>query len=185
MINDAITDARDRMNGAIESYKKELMGIRTGRASASMLDDLLVDYYGSMMPINQVATLSVPEARLILIQPWDKAAFEPIEKAIQASNLGLNPQNDGKVIRLPIPPLTEERRKDLVKQSRKKSEDAKISVRNVRRDAKEMIEAFEKDGDVSKDDSHRGIEELQTLTDSYIAKIDVMTSTKENEILEF
>ena len=185
MINEIIAEAREGMNASIDAYKKELHAIRTGRASVSMLDDIHVDAYGSMMPINQVASLSAPDARLIVIQPWDKGVIEAIEKAINAANLGCHPQNDGKLIRLPIPPLTEERRKDLVKQAKKKSEDARISIRNVRRDAKEMIEAVEKEAEISKDDCHRAVDELQAITDSSVAKIDELTATKEKEIMEF
>ncbi|MEK8022685.1 MAG: ribosome recycling factor [Candidatus Hydrogenedentota bacterium] len=185
MINDIMADARERMHAAAESYKKELGSIRTGRASISMLDEIRVDMYGTMLPINQVATLSTPDARMIVIQPWDRGAIEAIEKAIKVSNLNLNPQNDGKLVRLPIPPLTEERRKDLVKQAKKKNEEAKVEVRGVRRDAKEMIEAAETEGEVSKDDSRRGLDDLQALTDTFAAKIDELTSAKEKEIMEF
>lgn len=185
MLNDIMADAKSRMNAAIDSLKKELVGVRTGRASVSMLDDVRVDAYGSMMPINQVATLSTPDARLIVIQPWDKGVLQDIERAIQAANLGFSPSNDGKVIRVPIPQLTEERRKDLVKQARKRGEEAKVAVRGVRRDAKEMIEELEKESEISKDESHRGLEELQGLTDSFAARIDEMLTTKEKEILEF
>ncbi len=185
MIEEILEDARGRMNQAVDAYKKELTTVRTGRASAAMLDDIRVDAYGSPMPLNQVSTISTPEARMITIQPWDKGLFTPIEQAIQAANIGLTPQNDGKIIRLPIPALTEERRKELVKQAKKHSESAKIAIRAVRRDAKEMIETLEKDGDVSKDDSHRAVGDLQGMTDSHCGKIDELEASKEKEILEF
>jgi ribosome recycling factor len=184
MIDDILSDARGRMSGAVDAVRREFAAIRTGRASVNVLDDVRVDYYGSMMPVNQVATLSVPDARLIVIQPWDKSLIGTIERAITAANLGINPQNDGIVIRLPIPPLNEARRKDLVKQARKKAEDGKVGVRGIRRDAKEMIEELEKDGDVSKDESHRAVESLQSLTDSHTSSIDSMTEAKEKEIME-
>lgn len=184
MLNDILSDAKGRMSGAVDSVKKEFSAIRTGRASVTVLDDVRVEYYGSMMPVNQVATLSVPDARLIVVQPWDKSVIGAIERAIIGANLGINPQNDGIVIRLPIPALTEERRKDLVKQARKKAEDGKVNVRGVRRDAKEMIEELEKESEVSKDESHRAIESLQEITDSFTASIDSLTEAKEKEIME-
>lgn len=185
MIEDILKDARTRMGQAVDAYKKEIATVRTGRASIAMLDDIRVDAYGSPMPLNQVATLATPDARLITIQPWDKSLFTPIEQAINAANLGLTPQNDGKLIRLPIPALTEERRKDLVKQAKKHSEAAKVAIRAVRRDAKEMIEELEKEGEVSKDDSHRGLGDLQGATDAFCGKVDELESAKEKEILEF
>ncbi|MBL4889688.1 MAG: ribosome recycling factor [Candidatus Lindowbacteria bacterium] len=184
MINDILEDAKSRMNGAIESVRKEYGSIRTGRANISIFDDIMVDYCGSELPINQVASLSAPEARMLVIQPWDKGAIEPIEKAITSSGLGLNPQNDGAIIRIPIPVLTEERRLELVKHAKKKAEEGKISVRNVRRDAKDMIGALEKESEISKDDSKRGQDELQGITDSFVKKIDEMTANKETEIME-
>lgn len=185
MIQEILGDAKSRMDVAIDAYKKELASIRTGRASVSMLDDVVVDAYGTAMPINQVASLSTPEARLIVVQPWDKGTLEAVEKAIIAANLGLTPSNDGKIIRIPIPALSEERRKDLVKQAKKRSEESKVGIRAIRRDAKELLEELEKDGDFSKDDVHRAIEELQGLTDSHAHRIDELTAVKEKEILEF
>lgn len=185
MINDIISDARSRMSGAVDSFKKEISSIRTGRASVSMLDDIRVEMYGTMMPLNQLATVSTPDARLIVIQPWDRASIEAVEKAINAANLGMNPSNDGKVLRLPVPPLSEERRRDLVKQTKKRNEESKVAIRAVRRDAKEMIEELEKESEISKDDAHRALEELQGVTDSFAAKVDELTAVKEKEIMEF
>lgn len=185
MITEVMSDAKNRMNGAIEAFKKELLSIRTGRASASMLDDIMVEMYGSNLPINQLATVSTPDPRLIVIQPWDKSSLSAIEKAVQAANIGITPSNDGKVIRLPIPSLTEERRKQLAKDAHKRAEESRISVRNVRRVAKTLIEDLEKESEISKDDAHRATEELQKLTDSFISKIDGLTAAKEKEIMEF
>jgi len=185
MITEVMSDAKNRMNVAIEAFKKELLSIRTGRASASMLDDIMVEMYGSNLPINQLATVSTPDPRLIVIQPWDKSSLSAIEKAVQAANIGITPSNDGKVIRLPIPSLTEERRKQLAKDAHKRAEESRISVRNVRRDAKTLIEDLEKESEISKDDAHRATEELQKLTDSFISKIDGLTAAKEKEIMEF
>jgi ribosome recycling factor len=185
MIQEILREARGRMDTAVEAFKKEMASIRTGRASASMLDDVVVDAYGTSMPLNQVATLSTPEARLIVVQPWDKGTLEAVEKAIIAANLGLTPSNDGKIIRLPVPPLSEERRKDLVKQAKKRAEESKVGIRAIRRDAKELLEELEKEGESSKDDIHRAVEELQGLTDSHAARVDELTAVKEKEILEF
>lgn len=186
-IEEALSDARSRMDGAIDSLKKDLIGIRTGRASISLLDDITVPYYGSDMPINQLATLAAPEPRMVTVQPWDKGALEPIERAITSANLGVTPQNDGNIIRIPIPQLTEERRKELVKQAKSKCEDAKVSVRNVRRDVKDSIEKLGKsdDSSVSEDDVRRGLDELQKITDSYVKKMDDISEAKEKDVLEF
>ncbi|MBM7692234.1 ribosome recycling factor [Peribacillus deserti] len=177
-------NAKERMDKAIGAYSRVLASIRAGRANASLLDRITVDYYGAPTPINQVAGISVPEARLLVIQPYDKTVLSEIEKAILKSDLGLNPTNDGSVIRLAIPALTEERRKDLVKQVRKESEDAKIAVRNVRRDANDDLKKLEKNGEITEDDLRRYSEEIQKTTDSYIAKVDTITKDKEKEILE-
>jgi ribosome recycling factor len=185
MINDIMTDARGRMGSAVDSFKKDIVTVRTGRASISMLDDVRVEMYGTMMPLNQLSTVSTPDARLIVVQPWDRASIEPIERAINAANLGLSPSNDGKVIRLPVPPLSEERRRDLVKQVKKRNEEAKVAIRGVRRDAKEMIEELEKESEVGKDEAHRALEELQGVTDSFSTKVDELTAVKEKEIMEF
>lgn len=173
-----------RMDKTVESLKRDFSRVRTGRASPSLLEGVTVDYYGSPMPINQVANVSVPEARMLVIQPWEKTMIGPIEKAIQSSDLGLNPQNDGNLIRLPIPALSEERRKELVKTSKKMSEDAKIAVRNIRRDSNEKLKKAEKDKDVTQDMQKKGMEDIQKLTDDYIANIDELLSLKEKEIME-
>ncbi len=172
------------MDKTVESLKRDFSRVRTGRASPSLLEGVMVDYYGSPMPINQVANVSVPEARMLVIQPWEKTMIGPIEKAIQSSDLGLNPQNDGNLIRLPIPALSEERRKELVKTSKKMSEDAKIAVRNIRRDSNEKLKKAEKDKDITQDMQKKGMEDIQKLTDDYIANIDELLSLKEKEILE-
>lgn len=183
-LEEIYAETHDRMGKTIESFKKDLSRIRTGRASPSLLEGISVDYYGSPMPVNQVATVTIPEARLILIQPWEKSMLGPIEKAIQASNLGLNPQNDGNLIRLPIPPLTEDRRKDLYKSCKKISEDSKIAVRNVRRDSNERLKKEEKDKIITQDDHKKGLDEIQKLTDKYIKAVDEHLAVKEKEIME-
>lgn len=174
----------DKMDKTIETFKKDLAAIRTGRASLSIFEGITVNYYGSPTPINQVATMAIPESRLITIQPWDPKLLPDIEKAIQRSDLGLNPSNDGKIIRIAIPPLTEERRKQLVKQVHKRTEEARVSIRNIRRDGNEGIKKLEKEKHISEDESKRAIEEIQKLTDSYIKKVDEVLSHKEKEIME-
>ncbi len=174
----------DRMDKTIDVLKKDLAGMRTGRASLSILDGIMVDYFGTPTPINHLATLSVPESRLITIQPWDPKAISEIEKAIQKSDLGLNPGNDGKIIRLAIPPLTEERRKEIVKLVHKRGEEAKISLRNIRRDGNDEIRRLEKEKHLSEDDTKRSLDEIQKITDSYIKKVDEIVSRKEAEVLE-
>jgi ribosome recycling factor len=174
----------DKMEKTIEALKKDFAGIRTGRASLSIFDGILVNYFGTPTPINHVATLSVPESRLITIQPWDPKIISEIEKAIQKSDLGLNPGNDGKIIRIAIPSLTEERRKDIVKHAHKRGEEAKVAVRNIRRDSNEEMKKLEKEKHVSEDDTKRAIEEIQKITDSYIKKVDEAVLHKEAEIME-
>jgi len=174
----------DRMEKTVEALKKDLGGIRTGRASLSIFEGLHIDYFGTPTPINHVATLSVPESRLITIQPWDPKQISEIERAIQKSDLGLNPSNDGKIIRLAIPPLTEERRKEIVKHVHKRGEEAKVAVRNIRRDSNEEMKKLEKEKHVSEDDTKRAIEEIQKITDSYIKKVDEVVSHKEKEVME-
>lgn len=176
--------AMDRMNGAIEALKKDLASIRTGRASLALLDGIKVDYYGTLTPISQVATLGLPDSRQISIQPWDQRLIQEIEKAILKSDLGLTPSNDGKVIRLIIPQLTEERRKQLVKVVRKRAEDARIAVRNIRRDINDEIKKDEKDKHISEDDMKRLQDDIQKITDSYINKIEEVIQHKEKEIME-
>jgi ribosome recycling factor len=174
----------DRMEGAIEVFKKDLATIRTGRASLGLLEGITVDYYGTPTPIQQVASLSIPEPRQILIQPWEQRLIPEIEKAIMKSDLGLTPTNDGKTIRINIPTLTEERRKQLVKVVRKRAEEARIAIRNIRRDANEELKRLEKDKHLSEDIVKKSQEEIQKLTDSYIAKVDDILGHKEKEIME-
>lgn len=184
MSEQILKDAEHRMEGAIESLRQELTSIRTGRASPALLDRLTVEYYGQEMPLNQVGTVSVPDARALMITPWDKAALAAIEKAIHRSDLGLTPTNDGQNIRLLIPPLTEERRKDLTKQVHKMVEEHKVSVRNVRRDANDHLKRAEKAGEISEDENRRFQDRIQKLTDKYIAELDKVQATKEEELLE-
>ena len=174
----------DRMDKAIESLKKDIAGIRTGRASLGIFEGITVDYYGTPTPINQVATMSVPESRLIIMQPWDPKIIAEIEKAILKSDLGLNPSNDGKIIRVAIPPLTEERRKQIIKQVHKRVEEAKIAVRNIRRDSNDEVKKLEKEKKMSEDDAKKTLEEIQKLTDSYIKRTDEINSHKEKELME-
>jgi len=185
MLQEIYEDTRQSMQKTITSLKNELNRVRTGRASLSLLDGIRVDYYGTPTPLNQMATLSVPESRLIVIQPWDVSVIKEIEKAILKSDLGLTPSSDGKLIRISVPPLTEERRKQLVKVVHKIAEDHKIGVRNIRRDANELIKSLKKDGDVSEDDAFRGQDEVQKITDEFIQAIDALYAEKEQEILEF
>jgi len=177
-------DTGGRMARSIEAFKKDLGKIRTGRASFSLLDGIKVDYYGTPTPLPQVGTLSVPESRMITVTPWDSKMVGPIEKAIQASGLGLNPSNDGKMVRIPIPPLTEERRKDLVKVVKKMAEDARIAVRNIRRESLEKIKEREKKKEISEDEMKRWQDRVQKETDSYVKKIDEILKAKEQEIME-
>ncbi|MFC5603094.1 ribosome recycling factor [Sporosarcina koreensis] len=175
---------KDRMEKAIGSFTRQLASIRAGRANASLLDRISVLYYGAPTPLNQMAGISVPEARLMVIQPYDKTTLGDIEKAILKSDIGITPSNDGSVIRLAVPALTEERRKELVKEVKKEAEDSKIAIRNVRRDANDELKKLEKNGDITEDELRREGEEIQKLTDSYIVKIDEIAKEKENEIME-
>ncbi len=177
-------DAERRMQKAVEALKQDLAAIRTGRASAALVERITLDYYGTPTPLNQVASISVPEARLLVIQPWDKKMLTDIEKAIQRSDLGINPSNDGSVIRLSIPPMTQERRRDLVKTLHKKLDEHKVAVRNVRRDVQDKLRDREKKKEVSEDELKRSTERLQKLTDRYIDEMDKIGKTKETEILE-
>lgn len=174
----------ERMAAVVESLKKEFSTIRTGRASLSLLDGVQIDYYGTLTPLNQVATLGVPESRLITIQPWDPKIIGEIEKAILKSDLGLNPANDGKIIRLNIPLLTEERRKQLVKLAKKTAEESRVTIRNIRRDGNEDVKKMEKEKHISEDDTRKTQDEIQKLTDSYVKKIEEILSHKEAEIME-
>lgn len=175
-------DFDKRMSGVIDSLKREFGGLRTGRASAQLLDPIVVDLYGQKMPINQVGTVSVPEPRMISVQVWDKAAVSAVDKAIRESSLGLNPVVDGNVLRLPIPPLTKERRQELAKLAAKYAENARVAVRNVRRDGMDLLKKLEKDGELSQDDQRKHQDDVQQLTDGYIKQIDDLLSNKENEI---
>src|SRR5215468_5756519 len=183
-IKEVETNLKTRMDKALADLQHEMAAIRTGRASLGILDHIRVDYYGTPTPLNQVANLHVPEPSLITIQPWDVSQIGPIEKAIRVSDLGLNPANDGKVIRLPIPPLTEERRKELVKKLHGTAEHHRVSVRNIRREGNEAVKKLLKDKKITEDEDKRAHDEIQKLTDAYMAKVDQAAKTKEKEILE-
>ena len=185
MIESIYQETRESMEKSVEALKNEFKRIRTGRASLSILDDIRPDYYGTPTPLNQMASLSVPESRLITIQPWDISVIKDIERAILKSDLGLTPSNDGKLIRISIPPLTEERRKQLVKVINKKSEEHKVGVRNIRRDSNDLLKGLRKDGEISEDDAFRAQDQVQKITDEYIKLIDDICKEKEKEILEF
>jgi ribosome recycling factor len=179
-----LESAGERMNKTLGNLQEGFASLRTGRASASLFDKIRVDYYGEKTPLSQTANVSVPEARLVVIQPWDKALIGEIEKAIRTSELSLNPSNDGKVIRIAIPPLTGERRKDLVKQAKNQAEQGRVAIRNIRRDGNEELKRLLKDGDLTEDEESRDSGELQKLTDSYIAKVNQALEEKEKEIME-
>ena len=184
MIDDVLTDASRRMDKTVEATRHEFTTVRTGRASTALLDRVQVEAYGTRMPLNQLATISVPEPRMLTITPFDKSTMRDIERAIQESDLGLTPSNDGQMIRLPIPQLTEERRKELVKQVRHMAEEGRVSARNVRRDALHQLKEAEKNGETGADDVHRAEDRLQKVTDEHVHKIDEMLKRKEAEILE-
>ena len=184
MAGDVFADAQHRMNGAVEALQRELQTVRTGRASPSLVERLMVDYYDTPTPLAQLASIHASDPRTLTIQPWDKKALGDIEKAIQKSDLGLNPNNDGSVIRLALPPLTEERRKDLVKVVHKKVDEAKIAVRNIRRDAHDKLRDQEKKKEISADDLKRGTDRLQKLTDKYVEEVEGVGHAKEREIME-
>ncbi len=181
---EAMAQAKTRMEKALEDFRKELAGLRTGRANVALLDHVRVDYHGTPMPVNQLGTLSVPEPSLIVISPWDPSAATLIDKAIRTSDLGLNPSSDGKVIRVPIPALTEERRKDLVKRLHKVLENHRTAVRNIRRDIKEAVEKLEKEKKISEDERKRVLDELEKLTHQETKKLEEVSAAKEKEILE-
>ena len=185
MIESTLQETKERMGKSILALKNDFKRVRTGRASQSLLDGIKVDYYGTLTPLNQLASVSVPESRLIAIQPWDISVIKGIEKAILKSDLGLTPSNDGKLIRISIPPLTEERRKELVKVVSKISEDHKIAVRNIRRDSNELLKGLKKDGDISEDEAFKAQDQVQKITDEQIKRIDEIYLEKEKEILEF
>ncbi len=185
MIEDVFEETKERMGKSIDALKIELKRIRTGRASLSLLDGIRVDYYGTQTPLKQMASLSVPESRLITIQPWDTSVIKEVEKAILKSDLGLTPSSDGKIIRITIPPLTEERRKELVKLISNICEEYKIGIRNIRRDSNDLLKSLKKDGDISEDDAFKAQEEIQKITNEYINQIEKIYQEKEKEILEF
>ena len=184
MYDDVLSKSKGGMNKAIESLRKELNKVRTGRASISLLDDIHVDYYGTPTPLNQLGTLAVPEPRLITIQPWEKQLIPEIDKAIMKADLGLNPVSDGQIIRLAIPALTEERRKEMAKLAKNFGENAKIVVRNARREANDILKKMEKDKDISEDDLKRGEKEVQDITDEHVKQIDDIVAAKEKEVME-
>jgi len=179
---DVIKDTRPRMDTVIEDFRRKIATVRTGRAAVSLLDNIMVDYYGTMTPLTQLASVHAPEAQMLTVQPWDQSQVGAVEKAIRASDLGLNPSNDGKLVRIPIPPLTEERRKQMAKQVHEIAEDHRTAVRNVRRDANERLKKMLKDKVISEDAERDGLEEVQRITNTYIGKIDEFSKTKEQEI---
>jgi len=183
MIKDVVHKAKGRMEKVVEDLRRELAGVRTGRASISLLDHITVEYYGTPTPLNQVATLAVPEPTLITAQPWDASLLVAIEKAIRSSDLGLNPANDGKIIRIPIPPLTEERRKQLAKHVGKVLEDHRTAIRNIRRDENEVLKKMLKDKKISEDEEKDGLDDIQKLTDQFVAKVEELAKKKHEEIL--
>ena len=181
---DAMAQAKTRMEKAVEDFRKELSSVRTGRANVAVLDHVRVDYHGTSMPINQLGTLNVPDPAMIVISPWDPGAVPLIDKAIRMSDIGLNPTNDGKVVRVPIPPLTEDRRKDLAKHIHKVLENHRTAIRSVRRDIKEAVEKLEKEKKISEDDKKRSLDELEKVTHSETKKIEDLSAAKEKEVLE-
>ena len=185
MIDEILTELRQKMNKSVESLQKDFKRIRTGRASSALLEGIKVDCYETQMPLDQVASISIPESRLITIQPWDKSIMPNIEKAILKSELGLTPLNDGKLIRISIPPLTEERRKDLAKLARKMSEESKIAIRNQRREANDLLKEMKNEKEISEDEMYRAQEQVQKVTDEFISAVDDVTLAKEKEIMEF
>lgn len=184
MVKDVLRELEKKMKVSSEHFRKELSKLRTGRANISLFEDIKVEYYGTLTPINQLATLGIPDPTLITVQPWDPSLLETIDKAIRAADLGLNPINDGKTLKVPIPPLDEERRKDMAKRIRKMLEEEKTALRNMRRESKEQIEQLEKDKKITEDDKFSGLEQLQKVMDDYTKKIEEAASAKEKEILE-
>jgi ribosome recycling factor len=183
-LHEVYDEAKIRMDKCIVSFANELSKVRTGRASLTLLDGVNVDYYGNLTPLKQMATLGVPEARLITVTPWDVSQIEAIDKAIRAADLGVNPINDGKLIRLPIPSLNEERRKEMVKQVKKVSEESKVAVRNVRRDSNEELKKLEKDSEITEDEMHKGMDKVQKIHDDFIQKVTDISETKQTELME-
>jgi ribosome recycling factor len=184
MVNDILEDAQSRMKKTIEHLTGDFAALRAGRANPAMLDKIMVDYYGEPTPLNQLANINVPEARLLVVQPWDKSSIAGIEKAIMKSDLGVNPTNDGNVIRIAIPPLTEERRKDLVKVVKKMAEEARVAIRNIRREANDLTKATEKEKVISEDEAKKALDEIQKITDNCIKDIDKILQVKEKDIME-
>jgi ribosome recycling factor len=180
---DVIKEARPRMEAAIEDVRRKLATVRTGRAAVSLLDNVMVEYYGTPTPLNQIASVHVPEPQMLTVQPWDQTQIGAIEKAIRSADLGLNPSNDGKLVRIPIPPLTEERRKQLAKQVHEIAEEHRTAIRNIRRDSNDRLKKMLKDKTISEDNERDGLEEIQKLTNTYIGKIDELMKSKETEIL--
>ncbi len=184
MLQETLDEAKQRMSGSVEAFKRDMAGVRTGRASTGLVDNLKIDYFGSEMPLNQLAQISIGDARLLVIQPWDKNAIDPIAKAIQNSDLSIAPNIDGAIIRLNLPALTEERRKDLVKMVKARGEEAKVSIRSARRDAQDTIRMIEKEGEASQDDCQRAQKDLQKLTDDASGRVESETTTKEEEVMQ-
>lgn len=184
MVKEVLRQAEDKMKKTVEAFRKELSGIRAGRATPSLLDRITAEYYGTQTPINQMANVTAADSRTLLIQPWDKSSLKAIEKAIIASDLGVNPNNDGSVIRLNFPPLTEDRRRELVKSLHKRAEEERVFIRNHRRDANEAIKKLEKDKTISEDEAKRAQDEVQKLTDKYIKELDAVLDSKEKEVME-
>jgi len=183
-IESLLFDAEERMEKALGALERDFGKLRTGRATTALVDNIKVDYYGTMTPIQQLASVAIPDSRTITIQPWDRNAFSPVEKAILKSDLGLTPMNDGRLIRITIPPLTEDRRKELTKVSKKYTEDCKVAVRNIRRDVNDALKKLEKDKEISADELKKATEDVQKITDSYVKKADVKAQAKEKEIME-
>ena len=184
MLQQTLDDAKKNKSDTVDALKRELIGVRTGRASTGLVENLRVDYFGSELPLNQLAQINVGDARLLVIQPWDKNAVEPIAKAIQNSDLSISPNIDGAIIRLNLPPLTEERRRDLVRSLKSRGEESKVSIRSSRRDDQDMIRMIEKEGDASQDDCQRAQKQLQKITDDAVAEIDVEAAAKEQEVMQ-
>jgi ribosome recycling factor len=184
MVEDVYTDAKTRMRDTIEHFKRQFSTVRTGRASPGLVENIRIDYYGTSTPLKQVAKIAIPEPNLIVIQPWDANALNGIEKAIQIADIGMVPNSDGKIIRLNVPALTEERRISLVKMVKKMTEEGRIAIRNIRRDANDTLKSFLKDKDISEDDAHEGYDRIQKLTDEFIEKIDELGEAKEKELME-
>ena len=183
MLQETLDEAKQRMSGSVDALKREMAGVRTGRASTGLVDNLKIDYFGSEMPLNQLAQISVGDARLLVIQPWDKNAIDPIAKAIQNSDLSISPNIDGAIIRLNLPALTEERRRNLVKMVKTRGEEAKVSIRNTRRDAQDTIRMIEKEGEAPQDDCQRALKDLQKLTDEASSRVDSETTVKEEDVM--